>query len=130
LSSLIKPFASREEALEAEKRAIRQEFPRFNKTHNERRHPADELRRIVKGQEAALLTARLARAAIGPGQKKSAAPFWGTAPLITFPVVKSHDLFKDRQPRHQQRGHSRLCANRQERSWPYAHMPQSSAPPN
>lgn len=43
---LIEPFASREQALQAEDRAIREEFPRFNKTHNRRQHPALELRRI------------------------------------------------------------------------------------
>ena len=40
---LIEPFANREEALEAEKRAIREEFPRFNTVHNQRRSPLHEL---------------------------------------------------------------------------------------
>jgi hypothetical protein len=36
---LIEPFTSREEALEAERRAVREEFPRFNKVHNRRHSP-------------------------------------------------------------------------------------------
>jgi hypothetical protein len=36
----------------AEKRAIREEFLRFNKIHNGRRHPADELRRIAEEERA------------------------------------------------------------------------------
>ena len=43
---LIEPFASREEALQAEACAIREEFPKFNIIHNRRRHPALELRQI------------------------------------------------------------------------------------
>lgn len=46
LQILIEPFASREEALKAEERAIREEFPKFNTTHNRRRHPSFELRRM------------------------------------------------------------------------------------
>jgi hypothetical protein len=42
---LIEPFATREEALAAEEAAIRNEFPRFNTTHNDRRHPIQELAR-------------------------------------------------------------------------------------
>jgi hypothetical protein len=50
---LIEPFATREEALAAETRAIREEFPRFNQVHNGRRHPAYELRRIARDEESA-----------------------------------------------------------------------------
>jgi predicted GIY-YIG superfamily endonuclease len=52
LKILIEPFATRAEALAAETCAIRDEFPRFNKVHNERRHPADELRRIAEEEGA------------------------------------------------------------------------------
>jgi predicted GIY-YIG superfamily endonuclease len=45
---LIEPFASREEALRAEARAIREEFPKFNTAHNRRQHPALELRQIER----------------------------------------------------------------------------------
>jgi hypothetical protein len=48
LRILIEPFASRQEALSAETRAIREEFPRFNKVHNRRRHAMEELRRIAE----------------------------------------------------------------------------------
>jgi hypothetical protein len=41
---LIEPFATREEALAAEQAAIRDEFPKYNTTHNRRRHPIEELR--------------------------------------------------------------------------------------
>jgi len=41
---------SREEALEAETRAIREEFPRFNNVYNGRRHPAQELSVAAKGK--------------------------------------------------------------------------------
>jgi hypothetical protein len=47
---LIEPFVTREEALAAEERAIRDEFPRFNKTHNQRLCPLDELCRVA-GEE-------------------------------------------------------------------------------
>jgi hypothetical protein len=40
---LIEPFATREEALNAEQAAIRDEFPKFNAIHNGRRHPNQEL---------------------------------------------------------------------------------------
>jgi hypothetical protein len=43
---LIEPFITREEALAAERAAIREEFPTFNKVHNQRRHPAKELQHI------------------------------------------------------------------------------------
>jgi hypothetical protein len=43
---LIEPFVSREEALEAEVQAIREEFPRFNAAHNRRRSPFQELIRL------------------------------------------------------------------------------------
>jgi predicted GIY-YIG superfamily endonuclease len=42
---VIEPFATREEALTAEETAIRDEFPKFNSTHNNRRHPFQELAR-------------------------------------------------------------------------------------
>jgi Arm domain-containing DNA-binding protein len=42
---LIEPFETREEALAAEEAAIRIEFPKFNLTHNARRHPFQELAR-------------------------------------------------------------------------------------
>jgi hypothetical protein len=54
LKILIEPFATREEALDAEERAIREEFPRFNKTHNRRRHPANELQRVTARRVAML----------------------------------------------------------------------------
>jgi hypothetical protein len=40
---VIEPFQTREEALAAEEIAIRTEFPKFNSTHNKRRHPLQEL---------------------------------------------------------------------------------------
>jgi hypothetical protein len=40
---VIEPFATREQALAAEKLAIRSEFPRFNAAHNGHRHPIQEL---------------------------------------------------------------------------------------
>ena len=43
----------REEALEAEERAIREKCPRFNTTHNGQRQPVQELRRIAKEREGA-----------------------------------------------------------------------------
>jgi len=42
---VIEPFATREEALAAEQRAIRKEFPKFNATHNRQCHPFQELMR-------------------------------------------------------------------------------------
>jgi hypothetical protein len=42
---LIEPFETREQALAAEEAAIRDEFPKFNTAHNQRRHPFQELRR-------------------------------------------------------------------------------------
>jgi hypothetical protein len=42
---LIEPFETREAALAAEEAAIRDEFPKFNTTHNRRRHPFQEIRR-------------------------------------------------------------------------------------
>jgi hypothetical protein len=42
---LNEPFRTREEALAAEETAIRTEFPKFNFTHNTRRHPFQELAR-------------------------------------------------------------------------------------
>jgi Arm DNA-binding domain len=44
---VIEPFATREEALVAEETAIRDEFPKFNGTHNGRRHPTQEIARNV-----------------------------------------------------------------------------------
>jgi hypothetical protein len=43
--TVIEPFASREQALEAEQIAIRTEWPRYNVTHNGHRHPVADLRR-------------------------------------------------------------------------------------
>jgi hypothetical protein len=40
---VIEPFTTREEALEAEQLAIRNEFPKFNAMHNGKRHPTQEL---------------------------------------------------------------------------------------
>jgi hypothetical protein len=40
---VIEPFATREEALAAEREVIRTEFPKFNSHHNTRRHPIQEL---------------------------------------------------------------------------------------
>ena len=45
---VIEPFATREEALAAERRAIETEFPKFNGTHNQRRHPVQEIARITE----------------------------------------------------------------------------------
>jgi len=42
---LIEPFETREQAIVAEKIAIRDEFPRFNVVHNKRRHPIHEIAR-------------------------------------------------------------------------------------
>jgi hypothetical protein len=42
---LIEPFETREEALAAEELAIRNEFPKFNAMHNDKRHPIQELAR-------------------------------------------------------------------------------------
>jgi hypothetical protein len=42
---VIEPFATREDALAAERLAIRIEFPRFNDVHNGHRHPVQELMR-------------------------------------------------------------------------------------
>jgi hypothetical protein len=39
---IVEPFATREEALEAEEQAIRTEFPKYNVTHNGHRHPFQE----------------------------------------------------------------------------------------
>lgn len=40
---VIEPFATRDEALAAERKAIRSEFPKFNLMHNGHRHPVREL---------------------------------------------------------------------------------------
>jgi predicted GIY-YIG superfamily endonuclease len=45
---VIEPFATREEALEAERVAIRNEFPKFNRIHNGHRTPEQELRYLRK----------------------------------------------------------------------------------
>jgi predicted GIY-YIG superfamily endonuclease len=42
---VIEPFATREEALEAERVAIRNEYPKYNAVHNGRRQPIEELER-------------------------------------------------------------------------------------
>lgn len=42
---VIEPFVTRDEALAAEQIAIRNEFPKFNITHNSKRHPLQELMR-------------------------------------------------------------------------------------
>ena len=51
---LIEPFTSREEALLAEACATRDEFPKFNTTHNRRRYPAFELRQNRRSNHADL----------------------------------------------------------------------------
>jgi predicted GIY-YIG superfamily endonuclease len=43
---VIEPFATREEALAAEETAIRDEYPKYNRTHNGHRHPLAELKRL------------------------------------------------------------------------------------
>jgi hypothetical protein len=43
---LIEPFETRKQAIAAEEAAIRDEFPRFNTTHNKRRHPFQEAARV------------------------------------------------------------------------------------
>jgi hypothetical protein len=45
---VIEPFENREAALEAEEIAIRLEFPKFNTTHNGRRHLGREIARGMK----------------------------------------------------------------------------------
>jgi hypothetical protein len=45
---VIEPFETREAALEAEEIAIRLEFPKFNTTHNGRRHLGREIARSMK----------------------------------------------------------------------------------
>jgi hypothetical protein len=45
---LIEPFAMREEAIEAERIANRTEFPKYNITHNRRRHPIQELIKVTQ----------------------------------------------------------------------------------
>jgi hypothetical protein len=49
---VIEPFETREEALAAETAAIRDEFPKFNTTHNRRRHPLQEIIRRGPTPEA------------------------------------------------------------------------------
>jgi hypothetical protein len=44
---VIEPFETREQGLAAEELAIRTEFPKFNSTHNKRRHPYQELARVA-----------------------------------------------------------------------------------
>jgi len=46
---IIEPFATRDEALEAEQLAIKTEFPKFNTSHNERRYPLAELPQLEEG---------------------------------------------------------------------------------
>jgi hypothetical protein len=46
----LEPFATREEALEAERLAIDTEFPKFNTAHNERRSPWRALAHAVEQQ--------------------------------------------------------------------------------
>ena len=48
---VIEPFATREQALAAERRAIRKEFPKFNTAHNRQRHPIQELMRRDEASE-------------------------------------------------------------------------------
>jgi hypothetical protein len=43
---VIEPYATREEALEAERIAIKTEFPKFNTTHNGHRHPFQEVAQL------------------------------------------------------------------------------------
>jgi predicted GIY-YIG superfamily endonuclease len=45
---IAEPFATREELLEAERVAIREEFPKFNRILNKHRHPVQELIREQK----------------------------------------------------------------------------------
>jgi hypothetical protein len=42
---IIEPFATREEALEAERIAVRTEFPKYNTVYNKRRPPVEEMAR-------------------------------------------------------------------------------------
>ena len=44
---LVEPFETREEALEAERVAIRQEFPKFNNVHNGRRSTIEEIAAVI-----------------------------------------------------------------------------------
>jgi hypothetical protein len=45
---LVEPFATREELLEAERVAIRTEFPKYNRVLNRHRHPVQELSRKAR----------------------------------------------------------------------------------
>jgi len=47
---VIEPFETREQALEAERLAIKTEFPKFNTMHNGQRHPLRELAQIEKAE--------------------------------------------------------------------------------
>jgi hypothetical protein len=49
---VIEPFATREEALEAERNAIKAEFPKFNTTHNGHRHPFQEVAQLECAEPA------------------------------------------------------------------------------
>jgi predicted GIY-YIG superfamily endonuclease len=51
---IIEPFETREELLEAERAAIRNEFPKFNQALNGRRHPIQELAHRTKPRKRKL----------------------------------------------------------------------------
>jgi predicted GIY-YIG superfamily endonuclease len=74
---VIEPFATREEALEAEQTAIRTEFPKYNTVHNGHRHPFQELTQQQKHAERRRLRAerlqRIAKAEV------EALPAWRPA---------------------------------------------------
>jgi predicted GIY-YIG superfamily endonuclease len=55
---MVEPFATREQALEAEEVAIRTEFPKYNRTHNSNRHPLQEMARLQRRAERAASSAR------------------------------------------------------------------------
>jgi hypothetical protein len=65
---VIEPFETREELLEAERAAIHNEFPKYNRIFNKRRHPVQELtRRQANDQRHQnVLARRAAEAALAP----------------------------------------------------------------
>jgi predicted GIY-YIG superfamily endonuclease len=57
---VIEPFATREELLEAERAAIHNEFPKYNRIFNKRRHPVQELTRRQADEQRRYKVARRA----------------------------------------------------------------------
>jgi hypothetical protein len=64
---VVEPFATREELLEAERDAIRAEFPKYNQVTNGYRHPIQEIRQQASEQRRHnVLARRAAEAALSP----------------------------------------------------------------